>query len=269
MNIVTWPFTWKKGSAIMPLFTESRLSKPFVPLYARVYGVNVSEADAEIADYETISALFCRRLKPGARKINDEESCIVSPVDGKVLAKGRLKCDTLITVKGEKFSLEAILRSSKKATLYRGGLYVLLYMAPGGYHHMHAPFDAKITAVQQIAGRNFPLHDLALHSIPGLYSRNYRQLVHLERIKGRSALQGGKAVMVQVAATFVGSIQNHFDENSLNNGSLELAKGEEMSYFTFGSSVLLIFSPNEVRFTSKLKVGNSVNMGEKIANFID
>ncbi len=42
-------------------------------------------------------------------------------------------------------------------------------------------------------------------------------------------------------------------------------KGEEMAYFTFGSTVVLLFEKDMIEVVQELKSGQELRLGEKIA----
>ncbi|CAK9294289.1 unnamed protein product [Gordionus sp. m RMFG-2023] len=86
------------------------LRQPLLLTYVWCYNINLNEAQIEdLNKYKNLGQLFCRKLKPNVRPI-DEDSDLISPVDGKVLHCGLVRHDDLIEqVKGVKYSLSQFL----------------------------------------------------------------------------------------------------------------------------------------------------------------
>eukprot|EP00112_Aurelia_sp_Birch-Aquarium-sp1_P024560 Seg782.21 transcript_id=Seg782.21/GoldUCD/mRNA.D3Y31 product="Phosphatidylserine decarboxylase proenzyme mitochondrial" protein_id=Seg782.21/GoldUCD/D3Y31 len=82
------------------------MRQPLFGLYVKLYDCNMEESMIEdLKQFPTFSDFFKRKLRPDARTIN-EESAVVSPVDGKILYFGEL--DSLYNmeqVKGVSYSL--------------------------------------------------------------------------------------------------------------------------------------------------------------------
>src|SRR3954454_4877779 len=88
-------------------FTVPRPLRPTVfGAFARIFGASIDEAELPLTEYASINAFFTRTLKPGLRPI--AESAIVSPVDAKVGAYGRVVDDVLVQAKGRNYSLAAL-----------------------------------------------------------------------------------------------------------------------------------------------------------------
>ena len=68
--------------------------------FARVYGIDVSEAEKPLAEYAGFDEFFTRKLRPGARPIDDAPGRVVSPADGTVVECGLATAGKLIQAKG-------------------------------------------------------------------------------------------------------------------------------------------------------------------------
>src|SRR5678816_910933 len=53
--------------------------------FASIYGIDVSEAEKPLAEYEGFDDFFTRRLRPDARPIDQSPGRIISPADGTVV----------------------------------------------------------------------------------------------------------------------------------------------------------------------------------------
>ncbi|MCL2498398.1 MAG: archaetidylserine decarboxylase [Symbiobacteriaceae bacterium] len=260
-NLLVWPFTWSLFNPLIFAFTNSRLSRWLMKPYIFFGGVNMAEAEKPLATYQTIGELFCRRLQAGARPIDPSPEVISSPVDATVIAWGKIRDTLTLQVKGERYSVASLLGSAKLANCFLGGDYAVLYMKAGAYHHVHAPISGYLVGAYQIPGRHFPLYHLSRQSIPGLYHRNTRQINLLTNY------QQPPLALVQVASTFVSSIYSNYPLAKKYTHPSYFTKGEEMGYFTFGSTVILLFPPG----VATIELGDDTHddpllkMGEKLA----
>jgi phosphatidylserine decarboxylase len=79
----------------------------------------------------------------------------------------------------------------------------------------------------------------------------------------------GDVLMIEVGATFVGSIVQTYPYG------IDVEKGDEKGYFKFGgSTIVLLFKEGRIRFDDDLQKNTkkgfetTIKMGEPIANFI-
>ena len=73
--------------------------------FARIYGIDVSEAEKPLDEYSGFDEFFTRKLKPGARPVDPTPSRVVSPADGVVVESGLIVAGQLIHAKGSLFDL--------------------------------------------------------------------------------------------------------------------------------------------------------------------
>lgn len=250
-TIVKQPFLSRWIGRYMDSPASARRIAPFVKENA----INMSEAQAE--SYPTFNAFFSRKLKANARPIDAHTKSIVSPADGKILLYLSLK-DTDFVLKGYRFDVHSFLQDRELSAQFAEGAMLVVRLAPTDYHRFHAPLAAKVVNAKQIKGGYYSVSPIALHAIPQLFCLNERSyhLMHNRQI--------GDFVMVEVGATFVGSIVQTFEDTHLD-------KGEEKGYFKFGgSTVVVLFPQGSVTFDRDLiensaqGIETSVRMGERI-----
>ena len=99
----------KMTSALLKSFSQSRLSKPMIPFYIKVFQMNQSESKDEFSSFATLHDLFTRQLKTGARPIVEGEQSVSSPVDGVLEDYGSIQADKTIIVKGKMYSIKEML----------------------------------------------------------------------------------------------------------------------------------------------------------------
>ncbi|MBS0618771.1 MAG: phosphatidylserine decarboxylase [Spirochaetes bacterium] len=247
------------------------LMTPIILAFARIYKINIQEAELEIRDYESINNFFTRALKNGSRLIDQKESVIVSPVDGRLLVAGSLEKGQLLQSKGMESSLQNLLGNNRYYKRFLGGHYMTIYLSPQDYHRIHSPVAGRIVGYYYQPGKLFPVNNLAVNSINQLFSKNERLITYIESEQGLVAV-------IKVGATSVGKIRVTYDPNIATNRWIRLAKehmyeediqirkGAELGRFEMGSTVMLLFEQGTVdllEFEEKQKV----ILGQPIAIF--
>ncbi|MDD2421375.1 MAG: archaetidylserine decarboxylase [Heliobacteriaceae bacterium] len=234
-------------------FSRANWSRPVIPWFIRYYGIAVEEAEKPWREYTSLAAFFTRRLRPDARPVCPEPGVVVSPVDARVSQVGVIQEGRLVQAKGINYSVEALLGDRAKARAFLGGEYVTLYLSPRDYHWIHAPVSGRITGCAHWPGCLFPVNDPAVTGIRGLFTRNERVVTYI-------ASSIGTVAVVKVGALMVGSVQLVYSDI----GSL-VAKGDDLGYFQFGSTVILLFEPRQIVWEKGLTPGVRVKTGEMIA----
>lgn len=197
--------------------------------FARRYGASLDEMAGTAAEYRSLAQFFQRPLRAGARPLAGD-ALLVWPCDGKVITSGPLDRDRIPQVKGRDYSAAQLLQDGELAAALAGGSQVTVYLAPGDYHRVHAPFDAEVTAIRHIPGKLFPVNPGAVESIPELFPRN-------ERVVFTCRLPDGvPAAVVMVSALNVGDTVV-----SVQPGPV--ARGEELGRFGFGSTTIVLVGP--------------------------
>jgi len=172
--------------------------------------------------------------------------------------------------------------------------YTILYLSPGDYHRFHSPADdIKVSCIRHIVGDLYPVKLSWLRTVPGLFSLNERMVlsgkwqrdwffayvpvgafnvgsIHLKDFEHHVTNQKvqDKEVWYRCAECDVNSknvtrvqaqsgsvhCMSRFDEGN----ELLYDKGDEVGYFSFGSTVVLIFeAPKSFEF-------NNLNREQKI-----
>jgi len=215
----------------------------------------MDEVEREKEDFRTLHELFVRKLKQGARAIHDDENSVCSPVDAVYEDNGMISSDAIITVKGKDYSIEEMLGNKDELQKYIGGKYVLLYLSPSHYHRIHAPISGEVINRWSLGKKSYPVNQLGMKYGKAPLSKNYRLITELKHSKGTIAV-------VKVGAMFVNSIE------LTHNGSY-LEKGEEFAYFSFGSTVVLLFEKDTFQLREDLKPHTEVKYGEALGELMN
>ncbi|MGL4819552.1 MAG: phosphatidylserine decarboxylase, partial [Bacilli bacterium] len=224
----------KWSSVLLYRFSRSRFSRYLIPSFIRAYNINTAEIEQPVQSYTSLHDFFTRRLKQGERIIHGESNSLVSPVDGTIAAFGTLAEDDSFQVKGKSFSVEELLGNKTDAQRYVGGHYMVIYLSPTNYHRIHAPMNGTLIADRTLGDASYPVNDWGVRYGKRTLSKNFRVVSEFQQNRRRLAL-------VKVGAMFVNCIERtHTNE--------EVHKGEEIAYFSFGSTVVLLTEKEAVQW---------------------
>lgn len=204
-------------------------------------------------EFPTLQKFFIRSLKPNVRPIDMTKNSVVSPVDAVIEKKGTITNSLLLTAKGIDYSVAEMLSDEERAEKYMGGTFMVLYLSPSHYHKIHIPISGEITKQWTLGGKSYPVNQLGLKYGKDPLAKNYRRLTEIEN-------DGKHVTVVKVGAMFVNSIE-------LTHESEQLVKGEEMAYFSFGSTVILLFEKGSFEIDAKLREKEEVKVGQKIGTW--
>lgn len=241
----------KAGSAAVGAAARAALPRPFrEPLlgrFAAAYGVDLAEAEKPLAAYRSFLDFFTRRLKPGLRPQDPAiPGGLNSPVDGAMIASGRIEAGTLIQAKGLPYRLEELLAADPLAPRFEGGAYATLYLSPRDYHRIHVPCTGRVLAAGRVEGELWPVNEASTAFTPGLYVRNRRAYWIAE---GTAEDEGLDVAAVMVAATHVGGVvvdprwlegRRLAGRDRLAVSGLPCSLGDDLGTFELGSTVVLL-----------------------------
>ena len=214
----------KAVSRMYGAWCRSSLSGRKVARFIAEYGVDMTGCTGR---YKTFADFFSRE-KSGVR-FPDDPAAFGSPCEGMVLAYDAIDPQRLVAAKGSYFSLAELFGSEKLAGAYAGGSMLAIRLTPASYHRMHFFDDGRVRGSRQIDGSLFSVSPLAVGRVARLYCQNKRALTLF------SSQNFGEVAIVEVGATFVGSIVHLFTKGSL------VKRGGQASYFLPGGSLCLFF----------------------------
>lgn len=246
--------------------------------FIRHFQVDLNEAlEPGARAYPHFNAFFTRALKPGVRPLAAGESVACCPVDGAISQIGFAEADTLLQAKGRYFSLTALLGGdAERARPFQGGAFATLYLSPRDYHRIHMPSGGTLREMVHVPGKLFSVSPLTTRVVPGLFARNERVVALFETPLGPMALVLVGAINVASIETVwagaitppLGSSIRRWTYPSSGAGAATLAKGEEMGRFNMGSTVILLFGSERVRWESGIRAGTTVRMGQRLGQSV-
>lgn len=244
----------------------------FIKKFIQLYKIDMQEAILENPeDYACFNDFFIRQLKPELRKMDATENSIVSPADGKIAEAGSIKKDLLLQAKNQYFDLKGLLGGDEGlAAQFNDGDFATIYLAPNNYHRVHMPISGKLTQTIYVPGKLFSVNRMTTDLIPQLYSRNERFITIFETALGPVAI-------ILVGAMIVGSMQTSWMNepirgnsiiNTLADQPITLEKGAELGHFKLGSTVIMLFGKDQIKWLDNITTGGCVKFNHALAHFL-
>ena len=271
--LTTFSDWMQKYADAMGLFLdtpESLTKKSEQTLYdSPIY--NMNEYIRPRGGWKSFNQIFARHFKPGFRPVAaiSDQAVIVSPADSTFAGQWEIREDSNITVKNLNWKISELLENSLYKDRFKNGLFMHAYLSPTDYHRQHAPVGGKVIEARVIQGQVYqevyakPVHDHTdkhqvhlkrIYDSPdnaGYQFAQTRGLIVLETIIGLVAVL--PIGMSQVSSVIITA-----------EVGVTLRKGEEISYFQFGGSdIVVLFEPSSnVSFTAQpnmhYKVGTRI-----------
>ena len=261
-------------SRMMSVLThsENKICKNLlIKFIIKHYGVNMDEAQEQDIDaYKSFNDFFTRELRPSARLLCTETNAIVSPADGAVSQVGQITNGQIFQAKGKSFTaIDLLGGSAERAEPFNNGLFATIYLSPKDYHRLHMPLTGNLREMVHIPGRLFSVNAATTRSVPGLFARNERVAVIFDTEVGPMAL-------ILVGAIFVSSIETVWhgvvtppSVTSVQSWQYQdnapmLKIGEEMGRFNMGSTIIVLFAKDKVKWDVEFKMEKVVKLRELI-----
>jgi len=230
LPIVSYLYGWAQT---MP-WTKRKVRR-----FIRDYGVDTTEFLKTVEGFSSFNDFFIRKLKTEARPICKEGACL--PADARYRFFPSISAADGFFVKGQKFCLEKFLNSKRLAKKYEHGAMCIARLCPTDYHRFHFPCDGVAESSKLINGFWYSVNPISLKYNVHVMTENKRLVTRLV------SPVFGEVLIVAVGATNVGSIHETYEPGR------GVKKGQEMGYFSFGGSALvLLFEPGKLEFSNDL-----------------
>ena len=193
--------------------------------------------------YSTFNEFFYRRLKPGSRVIESHSpQYITSPADSRLTVFPSIEGAKEIWIKSSTFTIKKLTKNYNNNRYNDSNTSLAIFrLAPQDYHRFHAPCDVTIGEPIHISGEYYTVNPMAVRSALDVFGENVRTIIPMV------SEVFGEFLMIAVGAMMVGSIVLTCKEGDF------ILKGEELGYFKFGGSTIILLMPkNNIRFDSDL-----------------
>lgn len=243
-------------SRIYGRYNSLPISKRKIPEFIAEHNIDMN--DFEDREYTSFCDFFTRKLRSGARTVDNSPDALISVADSKLLVYD-IDDDLAAFIKGRKYTLSELTGSGDISSAYRSGLCLVFRLCMDDYHRYCFPDSGRISGERFIPGR--------LHTVSSI-SKNYP--IYKENTRNVTFLKTehlGSAVQIEVGAMLVGAIKNH------NKPTFQ--KGEEKGYFEPGGSTIVLLLEkdaaaidDDIISQSKRGTETAVKYGEKIGRIL-
>lgn len=224
--------------------------EPFIKFH------HLDMTDCLDVEYKTFNEFFYRKLKPNSRVIESySPNVMISPTDSRCTVFSSIEKSKQIWIKSNKFTIEKLTQGYDNVKFSNDNTSIAIFrLAPQDYHRFHSPCDVTIGKPIYIEGEYYTVNPMAIRSQLDVFGENVRIIIPMK------SETFGDFLMIPVGAMMVGSIILTVNEND------KVRKGDEIGYFKFGgSTIILVISQNVVKFDSDL-VNNSTEQIETLVS---
>lgn len=264
-------------SRLAGLLAESRwplIKNTFIDLFINHFDVDMSQAlEQDPHAYSSFNEFFTRGLKEGARPITSQG--VACPADGAVSQLGRIEDERIFQAKGHHYTLTQLLGGdSARAEPFRNGDFVTIYLSPRDYHRVHMPYSGVLRDMVYVPGELFSVNTLTARNVPRLFARNERVVAFFDTDVGPMAVVlVGAMIVASIETVWAGLVTPPKRELRVTNypphsTPIELARGDEMGRFKLGSTVVVLFGPNTVKWNEFMQEGSITLMGAQLGELI-
>jgi phosphatidylserine decarboxylase len=243
-----------------------------IRVFVKHFRVDLSEAQVRRPeDFPDFNGFFTRALRPGIRHMPQDGRAIASPVDGSISELGDIRDGSLLQAKGREYSLQALLGGdADRASPFRNGKFITVYLSPRDYHRIHMPVTARLRETCYVPGRLFSVAPHTTRAIPDLFTRNERLCTVFDTAAGPMAMILVGAIFVSCIETVWEGVVNpklgrslavrHYPDTG--GSAIEFQQGDEMGRFNMGSTVILLYGKDRIDWQEDLQAGAAVQLGD-------
>ena len=235
--------------------------------FIKRYGVDMNEAaEPRVESYASFNLFFTRALRDGARPLaNAPWLC---PVDGAISQCGAIERDQLFQAKGHAYSTRALVGGDAAlGAQFDDGAFATLYLSPQDYHRIHMPARGTLKRMLYVPGDLYSVNPQTARMIPGLFARNERVVCVFDTAHGPFVLVlVGAAIVGSMATVWHGVVNpprtRDVREWNYEGDAVVLEQGAEMGRFLLGSTVVMLFPKDALRFNPEWVPERVIRMGE-------
>lgn len=260
-------------SRMVGLLAQSRwplVKNTFIDIFIKQFNIDMSIAAEENPHaYASFNDFFTRALKDGVRPVTG--SGIACPADGAVSQLGKIEDERIFQAKGHHYSLTQLLGGDPaRAEPFRNGDFITVYLSPRDYHRVHMPYGGTLKDMIYIPGDLFSVNTLTARNVPNLFARNERVVAFFDTDIGPMAvILVGAMIVAGIETVWAGQItpptrQLRVTQYPPQSQAIQLARGDEMGRFKLGSTAIVLFGPDVVKWKDSLQEGSPTKMGEMI-----
>lgn len=235
---------------------------------------NMNEYLRPRGGWRSYNDMFARFCKPGTRPVAaiTDQTVIVSPADAVFCGHWEIREDSEVTAKGMHWRIMELLEDSPYKDRFKGGYFTHSFLNTSDYHREHAPVGGTIVEARNIQGTAYMKVDAVsvVNGLEGKHEVVAKREVKLTNDPGYQFIQTRGLIVIDSPIGLVAVLPIGMGPVSSVVITAEvgrtLRKGEEISYFQFGGSdiVMLFEAKSNVSFTAQ--PGVHYRYGTKLAD---
>jgi phosphatidylserine decarboxylase len=234
---------------------DSHNSTKSIASFARTYSIKTDELEnPDLNSYKSFNDFFYRKLRPGARPVQNAEdpTGFCSAADCRLTVYQTIDLAKQFWVKGKNFDIPHLLNlppTSDMVSTFQDASLAIFRLAPADYHRFHCPLDGVVGGFENIPGQYYTVNPQAVNEPDfDVFTANTRSVLYLTH--SRSGLP---VAFVAIGALLVGSIKW---TGGGEKGKV-VKRGDELGYFAYGGSTIVVVFPKGVIEFDKDIVENS------------
>ncbi|CDO96094.1 unnamed protein product [Kluyveromyces dobzhanskii CBS 2104] len=232
---------------------DSPDSVKYIPSFIKFHSLDMTEClDVE---YHSFNDFFYRKLKPGSREPESSSpGILLSPADCRATVFPTVHKAQEIWIKGRQFSVSKLLGDCphKPHFTEHNSSIAIFRLAPQDYHRFHAPCGGTVGKIHNISGEYYTVNPMAIRTKLDVFGENIRCIVPI------TSAEFGTILYIAVGAMMVGSIILTCEEGDV------IESGQEMGYFKFGGSTIIVLVPHQKVVFDMDLIKNSDEMVETL-----
>jgi phosphatidylserine decarboxylase len=210
---------------------DSALSVKSIKPFIRFHNLDLSDVADPLDSFKTFNQFFYRKLKPGARPLqNAEAGAVCCAADSRATMYKSVSKATQIWIKGREFTIKRLFGDAYPNLVDRFNdcSIAIFRLAPQDYHRFHSPVEGIVGKPKTIDGEYYTVNPMAIRSALDVFGENVRVLTPIE------TADFGTVMFIAVGAMMVGSTVMTVKEGE------HVERGQELGYFQFGGSTCLV-----------------------------
>lgn len=233
---------------------------------------NMHEYSTPHGGWRSFNQIFARHFKPGFRPIAavTDQTVIVMPADSTFVGQWEIRKDSNITVKNLNWKVSELMDKSPYKDRFTNGLFMHSYLSPADYHRQHAPVGGKVLEARVIHGQVYQeVKAVPCDDILGQHDLKLKRTYDAPDNTGYQFAQSRGLIVLETPIGLVAILPIGMSQVSSVIMTAEvgvtLRKGEELSYFQFGGSDIVVLFENASNVSISAQPSVHYKMGTKIA----
>ncbi|KAF7165606.1 hypothetical protein CNMCM6106_001687 [Aspergillus hiratsukae] len=277
---LTWLSDWMvQFSKGIGTFMDSPASAASLDTFRASPAYNIEDYLEPRGGWKTFNEFFCRNVKPGRRLIAaiGDNSVFTCPADFVFQELHPVAADSTVTTKGLKWRIAQLLDDSLYKEHFANGTWLHGFLDVNDYHRVHAPVGGTVLEARTIVGRNYmqvyatslpamsngaAQTDIVGDKAGAVLSVRNEAGYQFSQARGLIVLDTGAGLVavLPIGMAMVSSVILTAEVGAT------LHKGEELAYFQFGGSDVVLIFEDRLKVDVTMEPGQHYRMGVEIGH---